>query len=211
MAVLASTVLTPSSKHAGRVREVVTTATEMLRRRGANAMAVLQVRGGRPNDLAVLLELPDWPSYGRFLDELYASDDFSGLQEEMSELKVSWERSADYFDLPGFELDWDATPKGCLGVTFLRTLPGKLQVSVERMARAKTLYEKHGGSVRALRSMHSEPWGVNAFCVFAPSFAAYGSLVQKLGEDQEFQTYQAEVTGEPTSEWLRTSLYRVIA
>ena len=119
--------------------------------------------------------------------------------------------SADWVEFPGLEVPYEDLKTGVLALTVFQVRPGQQEKSLERITRAKALNEKYGAVVRAGSTLVSDPFGVTGIAGHFSSFTEYGKCSQSLQEDAEWQAFGAEISSDPSSDFLRNSLYRFIA
>ena len=186
---------------------------EILTGLGARGQVTALVRGGVPNSLGIVSEFEDAEAYGAGLDRIFADEGFQQFinraQESEALIPV---RSVDYAEIPGMEVPFAAVESaGVILATVFKVRNGKQEQSLVRIARAKELTEKHGGKVRALQAIASDPFGITATAIYYENFTEYGKAGMALNNDPDWQAFGAEIRGEEaSSDFLRTSLLRIL-
>jgi hypothetical protein len=121
-------------------------------------------------------------------------------------------RASTFTELPGLEVPYaDLASRSVINATLFQVRHGKQAQSLERIKRSKSITEKHGGKVRALQAVTSDPFGLTAVTVYYTNFEAWGKASVALAADPEWQAFGAEIMGEHASaDFLRSSVMRVI-
>lgn len=121
-------------------------------------------------------------------------------------------RASTFTEFSGLEVPYaDLASRSVIVATLFQVRHGKQSQSLERIKRSKTITEKHGGKVRALQAVTSDPFGLTAVTVYYANFEAWGKAGIALAADPEWQAFGAEITGEHASaDFLRSSVMRVI-
>lgn len=210
MAIIATSVFQPTPGKIPLAQSLLREADEILESFGAKGQVYQLVRGGVPFSLALVTEYENSKAYGAALDKTYADPGFQNFMERAQETEALIPvRTADFAEIPGMEVQFDDLPTGAMMVTMFHIREGKIEQSLERIQRSKTLMEKHGAKVRAIRSMASDPWGLTAVAGYYNSLEHWGEVGGRLQADPEWQSYAAEITGnDASSDFLRTTLYR---
>ncbi len=186
---------------------------EILGGLGAKTQLMQLVSGGTLSTLALAAEAEDAQSFGARLDETYADAGYQGFVARVVETQALIPtRSLIYTELPGLEVPFDEIADAkALMVTLFQIRDGRFQDSVERIGRAKGIVEEHGGRMRAINAIVSDPFGVTATPVYYPSLTEWGKAGQALANDPRWLEFQLEMRGENASaDFLRTSLYQII-
>ena len=79
------------------------------------------------------------------------------------------------------------------------------------LAISARIVEEHGGKMRALNAIASDPFGITATPIYYPSLTEWGKAGQALTNDPRWLEFQLEMRGANASaDFLRTSLYQVV-
>ncbi len=188
-------------------------AQEIITGLGSRVQVGTLVRGGVQGQLSIIVESDDSASYGAALDKLYADEGFQQFTVRAQATQAANPvRSVDYVEIPGCELAFDEIASaGVIVASVFVIRDGRLQDSLERIQRWKSLTEKHGGKARAMQAVASDPFGVTATVAYYENFTEWGKLGKALTADPEWQAFAAEIRGENSSaDFLRTSLLRIV-
>jgi hypothetical protein len=180
---------------------------------GAKGHVASVVSGGIPGSLNVNLEYADPVAYGTALDQSNADKGVQKLRERAQQSQaLAPLRASTYTELPGLEVPYaDLASRSVIVATLFQVRQGKQAQSLERIKRSKKITEKHGGKMRALQSVTSDPFGLTVSAVYYPNFAEWGKAGTALAADPEWQALGAEIVGENASaDFLRSTLMRVI-
>jgi hypothetical protein len=213
MAVIAVNTFTSAPGKQTEAQTLLKEVVEIASGFGAKGQVNALVRGGVQGTLSVVLEYPDTVSYGAALDRTNADPSWQKFlaraQQAQALVPV---RSLDYVELPGLEVPHaDIASRSVVVATLFKIRDGKQTQSLERIARSKAITEKHGGKVRSLQSIASDPFGLTASVVYYENFTAWGKAGAALAADPEWQAFGAEIRGaQASSDFLRTMLMRVI-
>lgn len=213
MAAIAVSVFEPVLGKVQEAHTLIKEGQEVIAGLGSRVQVGLLARGGVQGQLTVIVENDDAASYGAALDKLYADEGYQGfLARAQASGAMTPVRTADYLEIPGCELAFgDIADAGVIMASLLIMRDGQQEKSIGRIQRWKTLVEKHGAKARAMQAIASDPFGVVATVAYYKSFTAWGKIGQALSADPEWQAFGAEIRGEnPSSDFLRTTLYRVI-
>jgi len=180
---------------------------------GAKGHVSALVSGGIPGALNVILEYADPVAYGIALDKTNKDQGVLKFRERAQQTQaLTPTRTATFTELPGLEVPYaDLASRTVINATLFQVRHGKQAQSLERIKRSKSITEKHGGKVRALQAVTSDPFGLTAVTVYYTNFEAWGKASVALAADPEWQAFGAEIMGEHASaDFLRSSVMRVI-
>ena len=212
MAVIAFSEFQPTPGQVAEGVQLLTDALEIATGLGTQGHVVQLARGGPLNSLAISLEFADTAAYGAGLDRIYGDEGWQQFIERAgASTALTPTASADWVEFPGLEVAFEDLPTGVLALTVFQVRAGQQEKSLERITRAKALQEKHGAVVRAGFTVVSDPFGLTGIAGHFSSFTEYGKCGQSLQEDPEWQAFGAEISSDPSSDFLRSSLFRFIA
>lgn len=212
MAVVTVTSFTTAPGKAAAARGELDEAMTIWAGYGGKGGLYSLVRGGVPGTLNAVVEFPDPVAYGAALDRNHADPAWAAFlaRGQQSQALIP-ARSVVYAEMAGLEVPFEdvASCRAAL-VTFFQVRHGKQAQSLERIRRSKALAEKHGGRMRALQSVVSDPFGVTATVTYYPDFTTWARAGAAQGADPEWQAFLAEITGEEASaDFLRSNLMRL--
>lgn len=211
MAVIAFSEFQPTPGQVAEGVQLLTEALEIATGLGTQGHLVQLTRGGPLNSLGLSLEFADTAAYGAGLDRIYGDEGWQQFIERAgASTALTPTASADWVEFPGLEVPYEDLKTGVLVLTVFKVRPGQQEKSLERITRAKALNEKHGAVFRAGFTVASDPFGLTGTAAHFSSLTEYGTSSQSLQEDPEWQTFQAEISSDPSSDFLRHTLYRFV-
>ena len=188
-------------------------ALQIMAGYGAKTTLAITVRGGVQGTLTTMTEYADAAAYGASIDKSATDPAWQKFMVRAQQSQaLTPVRSADYVEIPGFELPHsEVTSHTAIRATLFTIRDGMHSKSLDRIRQSKTITERHGAKVRALQAVASEPFGLFAVVVYNRNFTEAGKSQAALAADPEWQAYIAEILGKDASaDFLRTTLLRVI-
>ncbi|MEE9255401.1 MAG: hypothetical protein V3U43_10720 [Pseudomonadales bacterium] len=150
-------------------------------------------------------------SYGTGLDRIYGDEGWQQFIEPAASTALTPTGSADYVEFPGLEVPYEDLKSGVPVLTVFKGPPRTAGEEPRRITCAKALNEKHGAVFRAGFTVASDPFRLTGAAAHFSGLTEYGRSGQSLQEDPEWQAFQAEISSDPSSDFLRHSLCRFIA
>lgn len=188
-------------------------AMQIMAGYGAKTTVATTVRGGVQGTLTTMTEWADAAAYGASIDRSAGDPDWQKFMARAQHSQaLTPVRSADYVELPGLEKPHsEIASHTSIRATLFTIRDGMHAKSLERIQRSKAITERHGGKVRALQAVASDPFGLFSVVVYHRNFTEAGKSQAALAADPEWQAYVAEILGDNASaDFLRTTLLRVI-
>lgn len=213
MAVISLTAFEPVLGKVAEAVGLMKEAQELITAHGVNAQVASLVRGGVQGTLSIVAEYADAAAYGALMDEVNADEGWQSFMTRAQSAAVSRPvRSLDYTELPGLELSFDDIASSTVAMaSVFRIRDGQQERSLDRIARWKSISERHGSKCRAMTSLASDPAFLTATVSYYDNFAEWGRIGQALGADPDWQAFGAEIRGgEASADFLRTTLMRII-
>jgi len=198
----------------GRNADHVAATTEAvghLRRMGAQAFAFQSIAGGDVGTISVVSNYADNAAHMSSLQQLQADagwqDFFARAVADASATQVESSILSDIdptFEASGREM-------GAVSFTQWRTNPGRALDFMASVETASAHIERLGGAPRVMQSLiGAHPMSVLTSIAFA-DLDAYGEFTDKAQTDEQFMTFWAEATLNPSATLLRTGLGVTIA
>ena len=211
MAAIAVTTFTAAPGKMAAAQGLLKEATDIWRGQGAGAEAYALARGATPGLMTAVVEYADPVDYGAALDRVYAHPDWHAYlaraQQSQALVPVA---STDYREVPALEVPHgEIAGLGVAQATLFTIRHGKQASSLERIRRVKAIVEKHGGRMRALLGVVSEPFGLSALVTYHADFAAWAKAGAALNADPEWQAFGEETArAEANVDFIRSSVMR---